>query len=110
MGKWPILDKIEMIESPIDEKDYEHDVAKLQNRLLDLQVHHLRTGGRVIIGIDGWDAAGKGGLIERIVEGLEPKATQVWRIGPPTMRSMRPPLPAASQPSMPMITRPPVRR
>jgi len=84
MGKWPILDKIEMIEGPIDEKDYEHEVAKLQNRLLDLQVDHLRTGGRVIIGIDGWDAAGKGGLIERIVGGLEPKATQVWRIGPPT--------------------------
>jgi polyphosphate kinase 2 (PPK2 family) len=84
MGKWPILDQIEMIDGPIDEKDYEKEVEKLQHRLLDLQVHHLRTGGRVIIGIDGWDAAGKGGLIERIVGGLEPKATQVWRIGPPT--------------------------
>ena len=46
---------------------------KLQHRLLDLQVHHLRTGGRVIIGIDGWDAAGKGGLIQRMVVGLEPQ-------------------------------------
>jgi polyphosphate kinase 2 (PPK2 family) len=84
MGKWPILDEIEMLDGRIDEKTYEHELEKLQHRLLDLQVNHLRTGGRVIIGIDGWDAAGKGGLIERIVAGLEPKSTQVWRIGPPT--------------------------
>ena len=84
MGKWPILDKIEMIDGPVDDKDYERELEKLQHRLLDLQVYHLRTGGRVIIGIDGWDAAGKGGLIERIVAGLEPKSTQVWRIGAPT--------------------------
>jgi Polyphosphate kinase 2 (PPK2) len=74
MGKWPILDKIEMIDSPIDEKTYERDLAKLQHRLLDLQVHHMRTGGRALIGLDGWDAAGKGGLIERIIAGLEPKS------------------------------------
>ena len=84
MGKWPILDKIEMIDGPIDEKTYDHDLEKLQYRLLDLQTHHLRTGGRVIINIDGWDAAGKGGLIERIIGNLEPKSTHVWRIGPPT--------------------------
>lgn len=83
MGRWPILDKIEMLDSRIDEKDYARQLEKLQHRLLDLQVYHLRTGGRVAIGIDGWDAAGKGGLIERIVAGLEPKSTQVWRIGAP---------------------------
>ena len=84
MGKWPKLDKIEMVDGPVDKKDYDGKLAALQHRLLDLQTHHLRTGGRVIIGIDGWDAAGKGGLIERLVAGLEPKSTQVWRIGAPT--------------------------
>lgn len=84
MGKWPKLDKIEMIDGPIDKKEYEDELAKLQHRLLDLQTHHLRTGGRVLIGLDGWDAAGKGGLIERLVSGLEPKSTHVWRIGAPT--------------------------
>jgi polyphosphate kinase 2 (PPK2 family) len=84
MGKWPKLDKMEMIDGPIDEKDYEREMQKLQRQLLALQVYHIRTGGRVLIGIDGWDAAGKGGLIERLVAGLEPKATQVWRIGAPT--------------------------
>lgn len=84
MGKWPSLDKIEMDDDPIDKDDYEDRLEKLQNRLLDLQIHSLRTGGRVLIGIDGWDAAGKGGLIERIVSGLEPKSVQVHRIGAPT--------------------------
>ena len=84
MGKWPKLDKIDMIEGPIDEKQYERELKKLQNKLVDLQVHHLRTGGRVVIGLDGWDAAGKGGLIQRVVGGLEPRSTLVWRIGAPT--------------------------
>jgi len=84
MGKWPQLDKIEMRDGPIDDDTYERRLKKLQRRLLDLQIHHLRTGGRVIIGLDGWDAAGKGGLIERLIAGLEPKSTHVWRIGAPT--------------------------
>jgi polyphosphate kinase 2 (PPK2 family) len=37
-----------------------------------------------MIGIDGWDAAGKGGMIQRIVFGLEPRSTHVWRIGAPS--------------------------
>ena len=84
MGKWPSLDKIKMIEDSIDDETYERKLKKLQYRLLDLQIHHIRTGGRAIIGIDGWDAAGKGGAIQRIVFGLEPRSTHVWRIGAPT--------------------------
>jgi polyphosphate kinase 2 (PPK2 family) len=84
MGKWPVLDKVEMIDGPLDDETYEKRLEKLQHQLLDLQVHHLRTGGRTIIGLDGWDAAGKGGLIQRVVFGLEPRSVQVWRIGAPT--------------------------
>jgi polyphosphate kinase 2 (PPK2 family) len=84
MGKWPALDKMEMIDGPLDDETYERRLKKLQDRLLDLQVHHLRTGGRTMIGLDGWDAAGKGGLVQRIVFGLEPRSTHVWRIGAPT--------------------------
>jgi polyphosphate kinase 2 (PPK2 family) len=73
-----------MDDDPIDDETYERELKKLQHRLLDLQILHLRTGGRVLISIDGWDAAGKGGLIQRIVYGLEPRSTHVWRIGAPT--------------------------
>src|SRR5260370_30096575 len=84
MGKWPILDKLDMIDSPIDDDNYERRLKKLQRQLLDLQVYHIRIGGRVLIALDGWDAAGKGGMIQRLVFGLDPKSRHVWRIGPPT--------------------------
>lgn len=84
MGKWPRLDKIDMIDGPIDEEQYERGLRKLQNRLLDLKNHDRRTGGRALIAIEGWDAAGKSGLISRLVTGLEPKSVHVWRIGAPT--------------------------
>jgi polyphosphate kinase 2 (PPK2 family) len=84
MGVWPSLDKMKMIDGPLGDGEYEHRIKKLQSQLLDLQVQHLRSGGRVIIALDGWDAAGKGGLIQRIVFDLEPRSTLVWRIGAPT--------------------------
>ena len=84
MGKWPTLDRMKMIDGPLEDQEYERRLKKLQNKLLDLQVHDLSSGGRVMIGIDGWDAAGKGGLVQRIVFGLEPRSMHVWRIGPPT--------------------------
>jgi polyphosphate kinase 2 (PPK2 family) len=84
MGKWPMLDELDMIEGSVDEETYEDRLKGLQHRLLDLQIHDLRTGGRAIILLDGWDAAGKGGLIERVVFGLEPRSAHVWRIGAPT--------------------------
>lgn len=84
MGKWPSLDKIEMIDGPIDDSAYEHELRKLQSRLLELQIHYMHDRQRAILCIDGWDAAGKGGLIGRVVDGLEPKSVHVWRIGAPT--------------------------
>jgi len=84
MSKWPSLDKIEMIDGPLDDKTYEHKLKKLQEWLLDLQVHDMQHGGRAVIGFDGWDAAGKGGMIQRMVFGLEPRSIHVWRIGAPT--------------------------
>ena len=89
MGKWPSLDKIELKNGSIGDKEYVRELRKLQHQLLDLQIHHHQTGGRVVIGIDGWDAAGKGGLIQRLVYGLEPRSTHVWRIGAPSKDELR---------------------
>jgi polyphosphate kinase 2 (PPK2 family) len=88
MGKWPALDKIDMISGPIDRHSYEHQLEKLQHTLLDLQIQDIRAGGRALIGFDGWDAAGKGGLIERAIFGLEPRSTHVWRIGAPSKEEL----------------------
>jgi AMP-polyphosphate phosphotransferase len=81
---WPALDKMKMLVGSIDDETYARRLKELQYRLLNLQIHHMHRGGRAIICIDGWDAAGKGGLIKRAVAELEPRSTHVWRIGAPT--------------------------
>jgi len=49
--KWPILDKIEMIDGSDDEKTTKTMLAKeLQRHLARLQSITMRTGGRVVIG------------------------------------------------------------
>ena len=51
--------------------------------LLSLQQSVLRQGGRMIINVEGMDAAGKGGAIRRMVERLDPRSYKVYRIGAP---------------------------
>lgn len=85
MGKWPKLDGMKLSDKKVDDHTYDKELKKLQNRLLEIQLHYFRTGGRAIIGVDGWDAAGKGGLIQRFVFGLEPRSIHVRRIGAPTV-------------------------
>ncbi len=88
MGKWPKLDKMEFAAPVRDDDAYESALAKLQERLLRIELAHLRTGGRVMLGIEGWDAAGKGGLIQRLIYGLEPRSVFVWRIGAPSQEEL----------------------
>ena len=84
MSKWPKLDKMEFAAPARDDDAYEASLEKLQERLLRIQLAHLRSGGRVMVGVEGWDAAGKGGLIQRLIYGLEPRSVFVWRIGAPS--------------------------
>jgi polyphosphate kinase 2 (PPK2 family) len=46
------------------------------------QAIYLR-GRRVIVALEGFDAAGKGGTIRRLTEGLDPRGLRVYPIGPP---------------------------
>jgi polyphosphate kinase 2 (PPK2 family) len=88
MSKWPKLDKMEFAAPIRDDTAYETSLEKLQQRLLRIQLAHLRTGGRVMIGVEGWDAAGKGGFIQRLIYGLEPRSVFVWRIGAPSQEEL----------------------
>jgi len=54
--------------------------------LLSLQQSVLRAGGRMIINMEGMDAAGKGGAIRRLVQRLDPRSFKVYRIGKPDPR------------------------
>jgi polyphosphate kinase 2 (PPK2 family) len=64
--------------------DYDKDLEKLQERLSRILVSHIVHGKRSVIVCEGWDAAGKGGAIQRMTSGWDPRAFQVWPIGAPT--------------------------
>lgn len=82
MGRWKKLDKLPLAEG-IDDADYGRRLVRAQLRLLRTQQWLARTGTRAIIAIEGWDAAGKGGLIQRLTEKLDPRPVHTWRIAAP---------------------------
>ena len=63
---------------------YKHDLAALQKRLEHIQVAHIVGGTRAIIMFEGWDAAGKGGIIQRLSAEWDPRNYKVWPIAAPT--------------------------
>lgn len=56
----------------------------LQLKMLRIQQGTFHKKERVIVVIEGVDAAGKGGAIRRITENLDPRSFHVHPIGPPT--------------------------
>ena len=71
------------LDRSMDRKHYKRLLKQWQLDLLSLQQSLLRNGGRVIVNIEGMDAAGKGGAIRRLVEKLDPRSYKVYRIGAP---------------------------
>lgn len=66
------------------EGDYETDLAALQERLAHILVAHIVHNRSSIIVWEGWDAAGKGGAIQRLTGKWDPRAFRVWPIAAPT--------------------------
>jgi polyphosphate kinase 2 len=67
-------------------KLYETELAKLHLALVKLQDWIRHEGLRVVVLFEGRDAAGKGGVIKRIVEPLNPRICRVVALGTPTER------------------------
>lgn len=67
----------------MDHHDYADKLHSLQARLTLLQRAYARQNRRGIIVIEGWDAAGKGGLIRRLAWCLDPRHFSVWPIAAP---------------------------
>ncbi|HEY0112931.1 MAG TPA: polyphosphate kinase [Allosphingosinicella sp.] len=64
--------------------DYEKDLEALQDRLSRILVSHIVHKRRSVVVFEGWDAAGKGGAIQRLTSGWDPRAYKVWPIAAPT--------------------------
>ncbi len=63
--------------------DYDAALAEVQARLAKLLVAHIVHKRRAIILFEGWDAAGKGGIIQRLTAGWDPRNFEVWPIAAP---------------------------
>jgi polyphosphate kinase 2 (PPK2 family) len=86
-GQPTILDRVDLKRS-LSRADYEEQLASLQESLFQLE-HRLYTA-RVpaVIACEGWDAAGKGGAIRRLTQGLDPRGYEVIPFGAPTAEEL----------------------
>ncbi len=65
---------------------YEAELARLQDELVKLKEWVRSEGLKVVVIFEGRDAAGKGGVIKRITEYLNPRVCRVIALGTPTER------------------------
>jgi polyphosphate kinase 2 len=68
----------------LKKKFYEKELARLQVELVKLQEWIKVKGLRAIVLFEGRDAAGKGGVIKRITQNLNPRICRVVALGSPT--------------------------
>jgi AMP-polyphosphate phosphotransferase len=74
----------EITEFPkMDFADYERRLTSLQGVLQLIQQAYLKTPERAIIVLEGWDTAGKGGVVRRLGWALDPRSFKVHPIAAP---------------------------
>ena len=64
--------------------DYKADLDALQERVSRLFVANLVHRRKVVVVVEGWDASGKGGAIQRLTARCDPRAYRVWPIAAPS--------------------------
>ncbi len=80
MGESNKLQRKDTMKKP----DYENELERLQVELVKLQEWIKAKGLKVVVIFEGRDAAGKGGVIKRITEKLNPRTCRVVALGTPT--------------------------
>jgi len=70
----------------LKKKPFEEELARLQVELVKLQYWIKEKGLKVVVIFEGRDAAGKGGVIKRIIQRLNPRICRVVALGKPTER------------------------
>lgn len=77
-------DKFTLIKVKKSTLEYESELRRLQIELLKFQNHVKDKGLKVLILIEGRDAAGKGGAIKRLIEHLNPRGCRVVALEKPS--------------------------
>ena len=74
------------VQNPLDRRVYYKNLLRLQMELIKLQDWIEHTGAKVLIICEGRDSAGKGGVIKRITQRLNPRVARVVALPKPTER------------------------
>ena len=71
-----------------DRGAYEKELSRLQLRPKEVAAAYRLRKRRAVVVFEGWDAAGKGGVIRRINRMLDPRMFKICSIEPPPRRSL----------------------
>ena len=85
-GRWRVLGDATPLEPPRKGYSYLDELVRLQFELLKMQEWVRLQRLKVCILFEGRDAAGKGGVIRRIAECLNPRVCRIVALGTPTER------------------------
>src|SRR3954467_15045347 len=70
----------------IPRKAYERELVRLQEEMVKMAEWVRDAGARVVVIFEGRDAAGKGGVLKRITEHLNPRVARTVALPVPTER------------------------
>jgi len=85
-GRWRIIGDATPPAPPNGDYRYIEELVRLQFELLKMQEWVRLQGLKVCVLFEGRDAAGKGGVIRRIAECLNPRVCRIVALGTPTER------------------------
>ncbi len=84
-----LLSELDLTRKIDDKSEYREKLHELQLNLLHFQRKILESQRNVILVFEGPDAAGKGGVIKRVAEKLDPRLIRVYSIVKPTEEEYR---------------------
>ena len=70
----------------LEKQAYEEELKRLQAELVDMQQWVVETGARIVVIMEGRDAAGKGSAIKRITQYLNPRTCRIEALPAPSSR------------------------
>jgi polyphosphate kinase 2 (PPK2 family) len=73
----------------VEFSDYERQLSAMQVTLQAIQQAYLGTRERAVIVLEGWDTAGKGGVVRRLGWALDPRSFKVHPIAAPSSDDKR---------------------
>ncbi len=87
-GEASVFDSVDLTQT-LDRDAYRKELAKYQRRLHKLSNEARSRGVSTVLAFEGWDAAGKGGVIRRVTGALEAGDYQVIPVAAPTAEELR---------------------